>query len=237
MAKLVLSLDGAMVAQCFVESERLTIGRETSNSMVVDDPAVSREHAAIVCVGNDHILEDLRSANGTLVNGTRRSRCILQHGDVVTLGRYQLRYLNPKVAAEVDLERTMLIPGLAGADARVHDGATPVVGGVPVASPTTRAGFPKGRAWIGAGPRAGEVIELTRVVTMIGRPGNQAVITRRPLGYYVTHVDGKRVPRVNGTAIGREPRLLRHGDIVEAGGERIEFTLDEGDRRRAPRGR
>ena len=87
---------------------------------------------------------------------------------------------------------------------------------------------------MGAGPRAGEVIELVRVVTMFGRPGNQAVITRRPLGYFVTHVDGRPLPRVNGEPIATEPRLLRHGDIVEAGGERLEFTLDEGDRRRAP---
>ena len=235
MAKLVLSRDGALVLQCFVEDEQLTIGRETHNRIVVDDPAVSREHATITCVGNDHILEDLKSANGTLVNGARRARCILQHGDVVTLGRFQLRYLNPKVAADVDLERTMFIAGIAAGDAGAAADASAIVAGVPVAAGTTRAAFPRARAWMGAGPRAGEVIELERVVTMIGRAGNQAVITRRPLGYFVTHVDGKRLPRVNGTTLGREPQLLRHGDIVEAGGERLEFTLDEGDRRRAPR--
>ena len=60
MAKLVLSAGGAVLYQCFVDRDRLTVGREAHNQIVIDDPSVSREHAAIVPVGNDHILEDLR---------------------------------------------------------------------------------------------------------------------------------------------------------------------------------
>ena len=231
MAKLVLSTAGAVVHQCRVDSDRVSVGREPHNAIVVDDPVVSREHAAIVPVGNDHILEDLGSANGTCVNGMRVERRILQHGDVIELGAFHLRYLNPKVAADVDLERTMLIEGLAQAPA---DPDGPVIAGnvpMPVAG-TGRANFPKGRVWMGAGPRAGEVIELDRVVTMFGRPdAGSAVVVRRPLGYYVTHVEGRRAPRVNGKAIGSQACLLRHGDIVEAGDERLEFTLDVNDRR------
>jgi pSer/pThr/pTyr-binding forkhead associated (FHA) protein len=230
MAKLVLSRGGAVVFQCFVDRERLSVGRDSHNHIVVDDASVSREHAAVIPVGNDHILEDLASANGTFVNGKRLRRRILQHGDVIELGSFHLRYLNPKVAADVDLEQTMFIAGLP--DARVPDGTNPAVGIVPMPTTgTARTNFPKGRVWMGAGPRAGEVIELTRVVTMFGRLGEQAVVTRRPLGYYLTHVEGKRLPRVNGQAIGREPCLLRHGDVVEVGNERLEFTLDEIDRR------
>jgi len=233
MAKLVLSAGGAVVYQCFVDKDRLTVGREAHNQIVIDDPSVSREHAAIVPIGNDHILEDLRSANGTVVNGTKLSRRILQHGDVMEFGRFHLRYLNPKVAPDIDLERTMLIEGLSGRLAQLGDNAMPVVGNAPMpVAGRARTNFPKARVWMGAGPRAGEVIELDRVVTMFGQPGvASAVVVRRPLGYYVTHVEGRRLPRVNGRPILREPRLLQHGDIVEAGGERLEFTLDEQDRR------
>lgn len=233
MAKLVLSAGGAVVYQCFIDQDRLTVGREPHNQIVIDDPSVSREHAAIVPVGNDHILEDLRSANGTVVNGMKLSRRILQHGDVMEFGQFHLRYLNPKVAADIDLERTMLIEGLADNLAQLRDGAGPVAGNVPM--PGTgpgRTNYPKARVWMGAGPRAGEVIELDRIVTMFGRPGvGSAVVVRRPLGYYVTHVEGRRFPRVNGRPIGRESRLLQHGDVVEAGDERLELTLDEKDRR------
>ena len=229
MAKLVLSTGGAVVHQCFVDRERLTVGRESHNQIVIDDPAVSREHAAIVPIGNDHILEDLHSANGTLVNGTKLARRILQHGDVVEFGAFRLRYLNPKFASDIDLERTMLIAGLAVAT----PAATSAFGSVPMpAAETARMHFPRGRVWMGAGPRAGEVIELDRVVSMFGRTGvASAVIVRRPLGYYVSHVEGPRPPRVNGRSIGRDAWLLHHGDIVETGDERLEFTLDEQDRR------
>ena len=229
MAKLVLSAGGAVLYQCFVDKERLTVGREAHNQIIIDDPAVSREHAAIVPIGNDHILEDLRSANGTVVNGTKLSRRILQHGDVMEFGRFHLRYLNPKVAADIDLERTMLIEGLS---AQLRD-SPPIFGNLPMpVAGTVRTNFPKGRVWMGAGPRAGEVIELDRVVTMFGQPGvAAAVVVRRPLGYFLTHVEGRRMTRVNGRAIGRDTRLLQHGDIVEAGGERLEFTLDEDHRR------
>lgn len=233
MAKLVLSAGGAVLFQCFVDRDRLTVGREARNQIVIDDPSVSREHAAILPIGNDHILEDLGSANGTIVNGTRLTRRILQHGDVMEFGQFHLRYLNPKVAADIDLERTMLIEGLSANLAQLGDGAGALVGNVPmpVIGPQ-RTNYLKARVWMGAGPRAGEVIELDRVVTIFGRPDIHAgVIVRRPLGYYVMHVVGRRLPRVNGQAIGREARLLRHGDIVEAGDERLEFTLD-GRRRR-----
>ena len=86
MAKLVVSSAGTVVLQRFVDAERLTIGRERHNDIVIDDPSVSREHAAIASVGNDHILEDLGSVNGTLVNGVAMPRRILQHGDVVAFG-------------------------------------------------------------------------------------------------------------------------------------------------------
>ena len=231
MAKLVLSTGGAVVHQCFVDKDRVSVGREPHNGIVVDDPLVSREHAAIVPVGNDHILEDLGSANGTYVNGTRLTRRILQHGDVIALGDFHLRYLNPKVAAEVDLERTMLIEGLSKA---IAPRAGPSIDGtvpMPIAG-TARTHFPRGRVWMGAGPRAGEVIELDRVVTMFGSAHTgSAVVVWRPLGYYVVHAEGRRAPRVNGNAIGTEPRLLQHGDIVEVGEERLEFTLEVNSRR------
>jgi pSer/pThr/pTyr-binding forkhead associated (FHA) protein len=236
MAKLVLSARGAVVFQRFVDETRLTVGRERHNDIVVDDPAVSREHAAITAVGHDHILEDLGSANGTFVNGARTSRRILQHGDVVALGEHHLRYLNPKVAADIDLERTMYIPGIAVR--QPPDAAAPAPAEGELALPARavpRTNFPRGHAWMMAGPRAGQVLELDAIVTLFGKAGAQsAVVTRRPRGYYVTHVSGRRFPRVNGRAIGDAPLLLKHGDIVEVGGEKLEFTLDEDDRPRTP---
>jgi len=224
MAKLVLSSGGAVVFQCFVDKERLGVGRDPTNRIVINDPSVSREHAAIVAVGNDHILEDLASANGTFVNGKRMSRRILQHGDVVEFGAFNLRYLNPKTATEVELDRTMLIEGIAEAQAGLPvDGET-----LPVPrTRATRIKFPNGRAYMVSGPRAGTTIELDRVVAKFGKPGHRsAVLVRRPQGYFLAHVEGRRAPRVNGQPAGKEARRVNDGDVIEVADEKFQFAVD-----------
>ncbi len=223
MAKLVLSSGGTVVFQCFVDRQRLGVGRDPANQIVVEDPWVSREHAAILAVGNDHILEDLSSANGTVVNGQRMSRRILQHGDVVELGAFHLRYLNPK-AAEDELDRTMLIEGIAAAQI-----AVPAERDAPAVPRTraTRIKFPRGRAYMMSGPRAGTTIELDRVVARFGKPGRRsAVVVRRPHGYVLAHVEGLRAPRVNGQPAGKEPRPINAGDVIEVADERFRLVMD-----------
>ncbi len=225
MAKLILSSGGSVLNQCFLDKERVSVGREASNQIVIDDAAVSREHAAIVPVGNDHILEDLHTANGTFVNGTRVLRHILQHGDVIELGAFNLRYLNPRASAEVDLERTTLIPGLYASAAAAEGEAGTLAAEIRVPSARmARTHFPKARVRMLAGPRAAATIELDRVVATFGKPGEQlVVVTRRPRGYFVTHVEGRSHARVNGRSLGKEARMLHHGDVIEVADEKIEF--------------
>jgi hypothetical protein len=224
MAKLVLSSGGSIVFQCFVDRERLGIGRDPANQVVIDDPSVNREHAAIVAVGNDHILEDLASASGTFVNGTRTTRRILQHGDVVELGAFSLRYLNPKTVAEIEFDRTMLIKGIAGPRAGLP--ATGETLPVP-RTRATRIKFPSGRAHIVGGPREGTTIELDRVVATFGRPGHRsAVLVRRPHGYFLAHVEGRRAPRVNGRPAGKDPRRVHDGDVIEVADEKFRLAVD-----------
>jgi len=65
------------------------------------------------------------------------------------------------------------------------------------------------------------------VVATFGKSGKQlAVVTRRPHGYFVTHVEGRRYPRVNQQMIGGEARLLRAGDVIEVADEQLTFLLD-----------
>ena len=227
MAKLVLSSDGAILFQCFIDKERLSVGKASHNQVVINDPAVSEQHAVVIPVGNDHILQSLQSVNGTLVNGSRVVRHILQHGDVMQFGAFYLRYLNPK-AEDSDLDRTMLIAGLQRRvdTARLESGPPSKQVRVPTARPANIR-FPKGRVRLLAGSRAGEVITLDQVVATFGRTGKElAVVTRRPHGYFITHVEGRHSARVNRQSIGKEARLLQHGDVIEVADEKMEFLLD-----------
>jgi pSer/pThr/pTyr-binding forkhead associated (FHA) protein len=228
MAKLVLSKGGAVLYQCFLDKDRIGVGRDAHNHVVVDDPAVGAEHAQIVPIGNDHILEDLRAAGGTSVNGNRVDRHILQHGDVIELGSFYLRYLNPRVSSAIDLERTMLIAGLqgAGGDARNASESPGAEARVPSAR-LAKVRFPKGRIKVLEGPRAGSIVELDRVVATLGARGDRlAILSRRPQGYFITHVEGGRYPRVNGQSVAKDARLLQSGDIIEVGDEKVEFLLE-----------
>jgi pSer/pThr/pTyr-binding forkhead associated (FHA) protein len=223
MAKLVLSSGGSVLFQCFVDKERIGVGRDPANQIVINDPSVSREHVAILPVGNDHILEDLASANGTFVNGTRTRRRILQHGDVVKFGAFNLRYLNPKTA-DVELDRTMLIEGIADVRAGVLSGGEEL----PVSrARATPIRFPSGRVHMMSGPRAGMTIELDRVVATFGTSGHRsAVLVRRPHGYFLAHVEGRRAPRINGRPAGKEARRVYDGDVIEVADEKFKFAVD-----------
>ena len=86
MARLILSLDGQVMAEYNMNKERYTIGRLPDNDIRIDNPAVSGHHSLIINILNDSFLEDLNSTNGTYVNGKLIKKHALQHGDVVTVG-------------------------------------------------------------------------------------------------------------------------------------------------------
>lgn len=223
MAKLVLSLNGTVLQQHFIDTRCLKIGRETGNDIVINDPQLSREHARILSVGDDQIIEDLASSNGTRINGKPLTRQILQHRDVVELGAHHLLYLSSRVAADVELERTLLIKALPRNGESIE--GIPVMGLAATRPSKTR--FPAGSITVleSAGHHNdGDDITLDRVVTTFGTPGDQLiVITRRPQGYFLTHVEGPKYPRVNRNSIGAAVRALRNDDLIEAAGYRLVF--------------
>ena len=225
MAKLILSSGETIVDQCWLDDARVTIGRAKGNRIAVNDPSVAETHASISHVGRDYILEDLRGM-ALNVNGSLTRRRILQHNDVIELGTFHLRFVDSKSSSEVDLERTMLIPGLKfNPDRRPQDLEVTQDLHVP-STHGSGAHFPSGRVrMLNA---AGHTQALDRVVATFGEPGRGVVVlTRRPKGYYATYVEGESYPLVNGESIGTEPRHLRSGDRIEIAGLELEFTLDQ----------
>ena len=94
MARLMLSLDGQILAEYNMNKERYTIGRLPDNDIRIDNPAVSGHHSLIINILNDSFLEDLNSTNGTYVNGKLIKKHAMQHGDVITVGHHQLRFVD-----------------------------------------------------------------------------------------------------------------------------------------------
>jgi len=112
MARLILSLDGQVLAEYNMSKERYTIGRLPDNDVRIDNPAVSGHHSLIINILNDSFLEDLNSTNGTYVNGKLIKKHALQHGDVITIGHHQLRFSDQQTndSEQDEFEKTMVIP-------------------------------------------------------------------------------------------------------------------------------
>ncbi|MCZ7562605.1 MAG: FHA domain-containing protein [Burkholderiales bacterium] len=237
MAKLVVTSPAGGESHYFVDKDRLTIGRDAACDIALADAAASKEHAVIVTVGLDHVLQDTGSRNGTAVNGKPIGTHVLQNEDLIEIGESRIRYRNRRASLEADLERTMIynatLPGgastsaagvarsvepPAGAGTRDESSASASV------ARTARARFPLGAVRALAGRLAGTELTLGRPLATFGtRAAGLAVIRRRPHGYFVAHVAGAARPKVNGTVVAAEPRALAPGDVIEIGGERLEF--------------
>ncbi len=111
MARLILSLDGQVLAEYNMTKERYTIGRLPDNDIRIDNPAVSGHHSLVINILNDSFLEDLNSTNGTYVNGKLIKKHALQHGDVITVGHHQLRFVDDQAddVEQDEFEKTMVI--------------------------------------------------------------------------------------------------------------------------------
>src|ERR1700755_29973 len=112
MAKLIMSLDNAVIRELPLDKERVTIGRKAHNDIQIDNLAVSGEHALIVTILHDSFLEDLGSTNGTLVNGNPIKKHILRNNDVIEIGKYKLKYISVQTgdqASVADFEKTMVL--------------------------------------------------------------------------------------------------------------------------------
>jgi pSer/pThr/pTyr-binding forkhead associated (FHA) protein len=73
-----------------IDREWLVLGRGRNAEMMLAEPTLSRAHAAVGYDGGGFFVQDLRSTNGTLVNGERRERAALRDGDEIQIGRLHL---------------------------------------------------------------------------------------------------------------------------------------------------
>ena len=224
MPKMIVSIDGVVIKEVQLTKDRTTLGRRPYNDIVIDNLAVSGEHAVLQLTGNEVFLEDLNSTNGTYVNGKAVKKQLLQNNDTVEIGKYKIKFINEAPGAT--FEKTMIFkPGMVPPVPPKAAGAAaaPAAGGQPAADTPVAPG---GNASIKvlSGAAAGREVPLVKVVTTIGKPGVAvAAITKRAHGFVVAHVEGSNKPTLNGAAIGAEPVTLKDGDMLELAGTQMQF--------------
>ena len=224
MGKLVVSLDGVVIKEVQITKDKTTLGRRPYNDIVIDNLAVSGEHAVLQMVGQDVFIEDLNSTNGTYINGKAVKKQLLAHNDTVEVGKYKIKYM---VDDGVDYEKTMIMkPGtMAAGTGYTSSGRASGFGALGGGAGGMPAAVGPATIRVMNGAAAGREVMLTKVVTTVGKPGVQvASITKRPTGYVLAHVEGAARPTVNNTPLAGETVGLKNGDVIELAGTQMQFV-------------
>lgn len=210
MASVILTHDGTVLKEYELTQGRTTIGRSPDNDIHLDDPTVSGKHAVII-YADEAILEDLKSTNGTRLNGNKVSRMQLFNRDLIGIGRHELEFIDQNADG---YDKTVILkPGEVGGQDE---------------QPKYFA-----RIEVTSGPKSGETIELNKPFTNLGTPGAQvAVVARRGSDYFLMPMSGTGSAdnrmKLNGKiVVGAKSQLLQHGDIIELAGIKLMFNASE----------
>lgn len=231
MARLVLMFNKQVVKEYPLMKESVTVGRNEENTIQINNLAVSGYHARIDAVGNDYILTDLQSTNGTFINDKRIVSHKLSNGDNIIVGKHVILFtvtgaevVEGKAAGpKTDLDRTMMLD-----TAKQKELLSKQKEGAQAAETPGKIGV---ISFI-EGAELGEV-ELKKKLTKIGKadtseirlaglfmPATAATISRRPSGYVITTMGGKI--KVNGEVI-KDSVALKDFDTIEVGKVKFQF--------------
>jgi pSer/pThr/pTyr-binding forkhead associated (FHA) protein len=230
MARLILMFNKQVVKEYPLMKESVTIGRNDDNVITIDNLAVSGYHARIDVAGNEFILTDLQSTNGTFVNDKKVVTHKLSHGDNVIVGKHVILFVGTGKEADlkaedkkVDMDKTMMLD-----TAKQKELLAKQQGAAMAAKAAQKIGVV---SFIEGSDH--EDIELTKKLTKIGKadtseiklsglfmPATAATISRRPSGYVITNMGGKL--KVNGEVV-QESRPLKEFDTIEIGKIKLQF--------------
>jgi pSer/pThr/pTyr-binding forkhead associated (FHA) protein len=218
-AKLLVKLQGQTSRSLEITGDSFAIGRKPENDLPIEDHTVSGRHAKIVRVQSVYFLEDLKSTNGTAVNGKAIERVQLHDADVITIGQHRLIFQDsaPSPAApataQSDLDQTMAISGKpisAGLTAKV----------LITAGKTDRLAYRLTRTANLIGAQQGAAIQLTGWFA----PKAAALISNRGSAFTISPSEETKRLLVNGSAVSAE-QPLKDGDVIEVAGVSMTFYL------------
>lgn len=234
MARLVLMFNKQVVKEYALMKESVTIGRNEDNTIQINNLAVSGYHARIDAAGNDFILTDLQSTNGTFINDKRVVSHKLSHGDNIIVGKHVILFVGTGVeggegkaaAQKSDLDRTMMLDTAKQKELLAKQKES-----------TQAAEAPDKIGVISFIEGAEGEVELKKKLTKIGKadtsevqltglfmPATAATISRRPSGYVITTMGAKI--KVNGETV-KDSVALKDFDTIEVGKVRFQFYQRE----------
>ena len=193
MPSITVKLDQAVIKQMSLPQGDLSIGRRNTHALVLEDTAVSADHASIFTVGQDSFLKDLDSTNGTFINNRRARKHHLKPGDEILIGKYTLIY------GDSDCE-----PPMKTAHPRVSSGDPALF---------VLSGFNSGKR-IELKATVTHLGKSGQSAASLSRNGDRFTLMVTP--------EATRVLR-NGKPVAPGGSVLESGDIIEVGDTRLQF--------------
>jgi hypothetical protein len=234
MAKMILRFNDVVIDQIVLKQGDMNIGRRPGSEILLDNMAVSGNHASIFTIGEDSFVQDMNSTNGTFVNNKRVAKHHLENNDVITIGNHSLTYINEKaVKSGADFAKTVIINPHKQEEMLAQAGKEAAASAKEPSPPPREPSSPPpsetrmGSLFILSGANNGKRIDLTSSVTNLGRAGKRAgVISRTGHGRYVLLPgDNNEAPRLNGVKVSASGEELKNGDVIEAADSRMQFYL------------
>jgi pSer/pThr/pTyr-binding forkhead associated (FHA) protein len=237
MARLILMFNKKVIKEYPFLKDSITIGRKDDNVIVVDNLAVSGYHARIDKPGDDYLLTDLQSTNGTFVNDKRVVSHKLSHGDNVVIGKHVILFVSAdkgkatpeETDQKLDMDKTMMLD-----TAKQRELLSKQQGAFPASQAPDKVGV---ISFID-GSNMGE-FELSKKLTKVGKADTSeiklsgmlmgataATISRRPSGYNISFTGGMTKLKVNGEVV-KDSVPLKDFDTVELGSYKFQFYFKD----------
>jgi len=253
-ARVVLSLDDAIVTEVELTKPVTVVGRHPACDIIVDHPAISGRHMLFRVVNRTVYAEDLASTNGTRVNGLATSHQVVHHLDLIEVGRHKLHFFDDELLAsgglrnlestvQTDYERTQMAAhaaeGRSGGQAVMNRAdvdlsRTQAIPRDPslrlgAAQETVRTDVAAAATSLAlkvlAGGHPGDVISLNRPNTMIGAAGaDTALVIKRGQSFFLARLSGSRAPRLNRKDLGPGTHPIAPQDVIDVGGWSFEVV-------------
>ncbi|MCU7842861.1 MAG: FHA domain-containing protein [Candidatus Thiodiazotropha sp. (ex Monitilora ramsayi)] len=225
MEKLVVITDDGPAEEFPLTEQRISVGRDETNAVCLGDKSVSRHHATLQRVFRGFSLQDEGSTNGTRVNGKPITKRFLNHGDLIEIGKYHLRYLAAEQMQEAnDSDQTVVLRPVHQSELQPKQEKTKPA--EPAAAPKvqTKPEAIEAKVRFLSGDQRGEEKVVDKAFFSVGHPGGDLVlINKRHTGYFLLKVGGENNPLINGNPIKAGGVELHSGDRIELGELSLEF--------------
>lgn len=213
MPQLTITTETGETSSLNLTTDVVMIGRRRDNALCLPHLSVSGHHAKIVDDAGCLTIEDLKSTNGTHVNGRPVQRHVLLHSDDIVIGKYKIRYSEIYSSTPPPAKELENVTSLHSLEPIIDPDLEQIISEVAALR-------------IASGDKSGSILALEKPLTTLGKAGSVGAIAKKPEGYYFVYMNGTTHPiKHNGNGLTPQAEVkLAGGDFLEIGGEYLEFV-------------